>query len=184
MIEIRKARSLEDIQGILTLQKKNSKSANLSYDDMPDGFVTIQHDPEKLKTMIETSPQIVAVNHGKVVGYTLSFLPRMGHLFPEITPMMSEFKDIKYKGKKLVDTPFVIGGQCCIDTSHRGQNLLSRLYHGTRDEMHHTHAYCVTEVAHINPRSLRAHLKIGFEVVHTYEAPDHIWDVILWDWQS
>jgi RimJ/RimL family protein N-acetyltransferase len=61
-------------------------------------------------------------------------------------------------------------GQICIAASHRGRGLVERLYaeHARRMAPHFD--LMVTEIDRANARSMRAHEKAGFEVLHTYRA--------------
>lgn len=182
MITIRKAKDDGDIRGILVLQKRYLKSPEREEEDWSDGFVTLQHTPAILRKMMGRSPQIIAVAAGEVVGYSLGLRPEMASMFPLLDPMMEAFEDIVIDGKKLTDHSYIIGGQCCIEEEYRGKGLLKKLYEGTREAVDCD--FCVTEIARSNPRSLNAHLKIGFSVVHEYEGAGHMWDVVLWDWRK
>lgn len=183
-MEVRKVQDDKDIEGILALQKKHLMIPENQRMDWSDGFVTLQHTPEILRYMIAESPQIIAVAGEEVVGYNLSMHPHMTTLFPVLEPMMANFEKIYVDGRKLTAYPYVVGGQCCIRADYRGQGLLESLYKGIRKEMESPCDFCVTEIARSNPRSLHAHLKFGFEVVHEYSAKDHRWDVVLWDWRG
>ena len=47
--------------------------------------------------------------------------------------------------------------------------------------------YLITEISARNPRSVRAHEKVGFKVVHSYQVTDpkpEEWIIVLWDWNS
>ncbi len=40
----------------------------------------------------------------------------------------------------------------------------------------------LTEISVANPRSLKAHQKVGFHVIDTHHDPQGHWDAVLWDW--
>ena len=43
----------------------------------------------------------------------------------------------------------------------------------------------ITQVARRNGRSVRAHEKVGFELLHRYrDAAGEEWDLIAWDWRT
>lgn len=181
-IEIEIAADRDDIDGILSLQKENIKSSDDTDRDWSDGFVTLRHNPEILQQMMEQSPQIVALHQGQVVGYSLTMLPETAGIFPILDPMIRAFGEINLSGKQLTEIPFIIGGQCCIDQRFRGRNLLDLLYRRAKEELKDHYDYCVTEIDRNNPRSLQAHLKIGFEKIHTYTTRTRIWDVVAQKW--
>lgn len=181
-IEIEIAAGRDDIDGILALQKENIKSPEDTARDWSEGFVTLRHNPEILQKMMEQSPQIVALHQGQVVGYSLTMLPETAGIFPVLDPMIRAFEEIDLSGERLMEIPFIIGGQCCIDRHFRGQNLLALLYGKAKEELKEHYDYCVTEIDRSNPRSLQAHLKIGFEKIHTYITETHTWDVVAQKW--
>jgi len=182
MVKIRKATDEKDIAGILSLQKKYLKTSENQGKDWSDGFVTLRHSEEILAQMIDESPQMIALESGRIVGYNLSMIPDRSVSFPILKPMLQAFETIKIDGRKLIDYSYLIGGQCCIDAGYRGKGLLRQLYEGTKNEF--IADFCVTEIARTNPRSLQAHLKIGFEKMIEYSAADYLWDVVLWDWRE
>lgn len=75
----------------------------------------------------------------------------------------------------------MIGGQVCVAKDFRGRGLLSKLYHETRKRLPSGYQLCVTEVAERNGVSLRAHQKMGFEVINTYHDGRELWKVVVWD---
>jgi hypothetical protein len=56
------------------------------------------------------------------------------------------------------------------------------MYEHFRDSLQEHHCFAITDVARANHRSLRAHLKTGFQVIHAINFEGLEWDVILWDW--
>jgi L-amino acid N-acyltransferase YncA len=53
-----------------------------------------------------------------------------------------------------------------------------------KTELHKEFTYCITDVAQDNPRSIKAHLKTGFEIIHTIGYGGDSWDIVLWDWNK
>ncbi len=184
MIHIREVQGNKDIEGILALQKKHLMAPDNQSQDWSDGFVTLQHTPEILRAMMAESPQIVAVDETDIVGYNLSMNPHRAKSFPVLKPMLANFEKVYIGGIALSQYPYMIGGQCCIDAAYRGRGLLGSLYRGTKRKIESSCDFIVTEIARSNPRSLHAHLKIGFEVVHEYATEHQVWDIVLWDWSS
>jgi RimJ/RimL family protein N-acetyltransferase len=95
--------------------------------------------------------------------------------------MFVAFDEAFYNGKSLNDYKFVVGGQVCVDSNYRGNGLLSRLYHATKDHLLDDYELCVTEVSSRNHNSLKVHQKMGFDHVHTYDYGVEVWNVIVWD---
>jgi hypothetical protein len=42
--------------------------------------------------------------------------------------------------------------------------------------------FLLTEISINNPRSLKAHEKIGFQTIYTYKDAMDEWNVVVWDW--
>jgi len=174
----------EHFDQILRLQKQNLFSAISEEQQARQGFVFAQHTVPLLKMMAAHLPQVIAVSNGKVVGYNLAMSLSMKNEMPSLAPMFAEFERSQYNGKPLSAYSFMVGGQVCVDEGFRGQGLLSRLYHETRNRLPSGYRLCVTEVSVRNDISLRAHLKMGFEVVSTYHDGKELWKVVVWDLES
>ena len=84
----------------------------------------------------------------------------------------------------MADQPYVVVGQLCVGAGYRGLGLVKRMYDHFRELIHDRFDYAVTDVATANPRSLKAHLKAGFQVISTLSYGGEYWDIVLWDWTS
>ena len=166
---------------IIALQKQNLYTQLNAEQQALQGFVFAEHTVDMLKTMAEHLPQIIAWADDKVIGYNLAMPKDLGSLLPELAPMFAAFDETMYNGKPLNDYKFIVGGQVCVDANFRGQGLLSRLYHTTKDHLPGDYELCVTEVSTRNHNSLKVHQKMGFELVHTYDDGVEVWNVIVWD---
>ena len=174
----------QHFEQILQLQKQNLFSAISEERQAQQGFVFAEHTMALLKMMAAHLPQVIAVSNGKVIGYNLAMSVSMKNEMPSLIPMFTEFERSKYKGKPLSTYSFIVGGQVCVDKDFRGQGLLSRLYHETRDRLPSGYQLCVTEVSVRNSISLKAHQKMGFEVVSTYHDGKELWKVVVWELES
>lgn len=171
----------EHFEQILQLQKQNLFNAISEEEQAQQGFVFAEHTVPLLKMMAAHLPQVIAVSDGKVVGYNLAMPVTMKDAMPRLVPMFNAFERSQYKGRPLAAYNFMVGGQICVDKDFRGQGLLRRLYHETRNRLPPGYQLCVTEVSVRNSISLEAHLKMGFEVVHTYHDGKELWEVVVWD---
>jgi GNAT superfamily N-acetyltransferase len=169
---------------ILQLQRRNLFSAISEEQQTRQGFVFAEHTMALLKRMAAELPQVMAVSSGKVIGYNLAMPVSMRNEMPSLVPMFTEFERIEYKGRPLTTYRFMVGGQVCVDKDFRGQGLLSRPYHETRNRLPPGYQLCVTEVAARNRTALKAHQKMGFEVVSTYHDGKELWKVVVWDLES
>ena len=74
-------------------------------------------------------------------------------------------------------------GQICVDEPWRGRGVFDALYQGHREHLRGAYELVVTEVAVRNPRSLRAHQRVGFREIERYRDATDEWVVLGWDWQ-
>jgi GNAT superfamily N-acetyltransferase len=166
---------------IIALQKQNLYKNLTAEQQAQQGFVFAEHTVDMLQTMAQHLPQIVALADDKVIGYNLAMSVEIKDILPALAPMFVAFDEARYKSKPLNDYKYVVGGQVCVDSNYRGNGLLSRLYHATKDHLPDDYELCITEVSARNHNSLKVHQKMGFEVVHTYDDGAENWNVIVWD---
>jgi len=167
---------------ILHLQKQNLHTEMTDAEQAKQGFVFVEHTIPLLQKMAEYLPQVIALNEaGQVVGYNLAMHGALRDEIPSLIPMFDIFAETYYQGRPLKQYPFFVGGQVCVDNACRGQGLLRKLYEKTGQSVPPQYQLCVTEVAARNTISLKAHLKMGFEIINTYEDANEQWQVIVWN---
>ncbi len=184
MISVARA-TADDIDGILRLHRQNLKS-NLSEEEAKlEGFVSAQYDFASLAKLNEICPSIIALDSNRaVVGYALVVTKEYYGNHDLLDDLFRSVDDLSFKGELLKDSNYVIVGQLCVAKAYRGQGLVQRMYNFYRDELSREFQYCITDVASNNPRSLKSHIKSGFEVIDTKGYGGMTWDVILWDWRK
>jgi predicted GNAT family N-acyltransferase len=176
----------KQILQLLKLQQENLKK-NISKSEMEDqGFVTVEHNFEKLNTMNQAQAQIIATIGDDLVGYALSMPTSFKNVIPELTPMCELLDSLTFKSKKLSEYKYYIMGQICIAKNARGLGIFQKLYLQHAIEFSKDYDFIVTEVSINNKRSMRAHSKVGFETIHEYFDPENndTWAVVLWDFKS
>ncbi len=178
-VEIGPASTQAGRQGILALQAKNLER-NISAETLAqEGFVTVEHDLATLEAISGDHFHVVArTQSGEVVGYVLVMLREYAGSIPVLVPMFQAFDGLSFRGKRLEATRYFVMGQVCIDVDHRGTGLFRRLYEGLFRQMETDFELVLTEVAARNPRSIRAHEKVGFEVVERYGAEGEEWVIL------
>ena len=180
-ITLQAAQTDDHFQGILKLQMQNLYTVVNPEQQSKEGFVFAQHNLQVLKQMASSVPQVIALYANKVIGYNLAMTSSMQNTLESLAPMFNEFKKCYYGGKPLTEYEYIVGGQVCVDKAFRGQGLLSKLYHETRNQVAPAYQLCVTEISQQNPKSLLAHQKMGFEVIATYHDENQPWDIVAWD---
>ena len=167
---------------IIELQQANLAGRLTDEQIRSQGFVTAVHTAEILGQMHALAPSIVARDGGRVVGYALTMLPAARALVPVLDPMFQMLETLPFRGHPLASSRFYVMGQVCIAAGYRGQGVFDALYHGHRRHYRSRYDLLVTEIAARNTRSLRAHERVGFEVLHTFRDATDDWVITGWDW--
>jgi L-amino acid N-acyltransferase YncA len=183
MIIYTTANSKNDLEGILNLQKRNLPPSLTNDEIQSQGFVTVDHSYEQLKTLNDYEKHVIAKESETVVGYLLAMTKQSRLDIPVLIPMFELFDTISYNNKEISGYNYLVVGQVCIDKAWRGQGILDRCYAAYRDYYHTKYDFAITEIAATNLRSLKAHTRIGFKEIKIYVSPDKTkWSVVLWDW--
>ena len=172
-----------DMEQILQLQRANL-SANISDTErQQEGFVTAVHDLNLLAEMNHPYPHIVARHEGQIIGYTLVMLQKMSDRLPVLFSMFETIEQQSFQDKPLPAQRWFVMGQVCIAKDFRGQGLFLGLYQKLKEQMAPHFDMVITEVSINNPRSIRAHEKVGFKNIKEYATDDgEQWVILLWDW--
>ena len=184
MVQIKTVETTEEIHGILSLQQRNFKESRTTDDVQSEGFVTVEHDYNTLQLMNSYEPQIIAVENGVVVGYALVMVRQLEDEIAVLKPMFQMLNEISYRSKEISESRFYIMGQVCIDKAYRGKGIFLELYKKHKSELSDKYDYCITEVSENNPRSMRAHLKVGFKIIHSFTDATDTWNILLWDFEN
>ncbi|MEL6851356.1 MAG: GNAT family N-acetyltransferase [Bacteroidota bacterium] len=183
-IELDVAQNREDLEQILALQASNLPSVLEPITQKEHGFVTIQHDLALLEKMNHPYPHVILRYQEKIAGYALVMLKEMATYIPILKALFAHLEKLSYQGKNISAYSFFIMGQICIDKALRGKGLFKVLYHGMRNQMAAHFDFVITEVADQNQRSLKAHHRVGFQTMLSYENDQQEgWHILLWDWR-
>ena len=183
MIEIKSAESNSELQGILDLQWENHLHSISDSEKNEQGFVTVRHSLEQLQLMNSIAPHIIAKEEEQVVGYILAMTKASKDLVPVLIPMFQQFDQLSYQDKKVSSCDYMVIGQICVGKSHRGQGLFDRMYEAYREAFSSSYEFAITEIAKSNFRSLSAHKRVGFEVIHEFEDETQEWAIVAWNWK-
>jgi L-amino acid N-acyltransferase YncA len=183
-VEITRASSDEDIQGIYKLHRDNLLTNLTAEEKETEGFVTAVYDMSKLWSMHTLAPAVIARDGSRVVGYVLAAPKSYRGQHQLLDQLMDAVDKLEYKNACLAQEEYVLCGQLCVAKGYRGQGIVQRMYQFFNDEFRGQYSYCITDVASTNPRSLKAHLKSGFEVINSTAYDGVTFDIILWDWNK
>jgi GNAT superfamily N-acetyltransferase len=185
-VQIVKATTEEDLIQILALQSANHRSNLTEEERTMQGFVTLIYDLDFLRVMPAGNHHIIAKDGDKVVGYVMLMDRSSNHLMKEGAGIFPVFNELEYKGKKFKEINYCSVGQVCVHKDYAGQGLLSKMYAYYKACYKGVYDLAMTDISYLNHRSMKAHKKAGFEVVHRFDEPDQgePWDIIVWDWRD
>jgi len=102
MLNYTTATAIKDLEEILTLQKANLTAGLSAQEIQSQGFVTVNHSYELLKSLNDREKHVIARDEDKVVGYLLAMTQQSKSDVPVLVPMFTEFGIIVYKKKRLM----------------------------------------------------------------------------------
>lgn len=171
-----------ELAAILELQRENHASRVTPEQARAEGFVTAQHTLQSLGEMHALGPSIVArASDGRLAGYALMMAREARPLVPVLEPMFERLEALSWRGTPLSRLRFYLMGQICVAAAFRGQGVFDALYRGHREHYAERFDLIVTEVSLRNPRSLRAHERVGFEELQRFRDATDEWSIIAWD---
>src|SRR4051812_31019214 len=166
-----------ELKQILDLQRRNL-ARNLGEREIAEnGFVTVEHTLDVLRRMHGLVPSIVARDGDELAGYALVMSVERRSFIPVLEPM---FQRLDALG--LFQRRFYVMGQICVASPYRGRGVFDLLYGAHREHLRGRFESVVTEVSTRNPRSLRAHRRIGFEELERYRDATDEWVLLIWNW--
>ncbi|MDP1815008.1 MAG: GNAT family N-acetyltransferase [Leadbetterella sp.] len=183
IMKFERAYSDESIRQILNLQKRNLKKHLSDAEKESQGFVTAEHTFEQLKNINDAEPSVVITDNGIVVAYAIAMLESAAKDMPVFDELFSTVASLTYKNLPMTSYKYIFVGQLCIDKNYRGQGLVEKLYAFYKEELKPKYDFAVTDISEHNPRSLKAHQKSGFEIIHsffdTFTASN--WNIVVMD---
>jgi len=182
MIQIKCVTKDSELEAIQALQRANLRRHLSEPEAANEGFLIAEYSLDFLRRMHENHPSVIAVDGDQLAGYALvtTKAARDGH--PLLNDLCNQIDQLTYNNRPLKGASYVLVGQLCVEKCHRGKGLVQQMYGLFRESLQRDYDYGITDVARANQRSLQAHLKTGFRVIHTIQFEGLEWDVILWDW--
>jgi hypothetical protein len=184
MIQICHAQTNADLQGILKLQRENSLYSVSQEEKNTEGFVMVQHRMEDLKAFAEIAPQLIAKDDSVVCAYALAMPRSLKKSIPMLIPMFDQLDIIRHQGKSISDYNYITIGQVCIKKGYRGIRLFDQIYVAYKAEFETLYDFAITEISTSNIRSMRAHERVGFKIIHTFRDEFEEWNIVCWDWKN
>jgi len=175
-VQVGRVQDERELEQILALQRRNLPR-NLEARALAEqGFVTVEHTLPVLRRMHELEPSIVARDGGSLAGYALVMPVSCRDIVPVLEPMFQRLENLRKR--------FYVMGQICVDAPWRGRGVFDALYRGHREILGDRYELVVTEVSVRNPRSLRAHERVGFREIERYRDATDEWVLLGWDFKD
>ena len=174
--------SRADLERVLALQHDNLRGVIGADQEERDGFVTVTHTLDMLEAMHAIAPSVIAREGDDLVGYALVMPVEARAMIPILEPMFAMFETLTWRDRPLTAWSYYVMGQICVARAYRGRGVVDALYAEHRARYAGRFTLCVTEIATRNVRSMRAHARVGFEVVTTFRDATDEWAVVVWDW--
>lgn len=177
--------STTEIRQVLALQQANLPKNLSETQKVSQGFVTLEHHFELLEKINQVSPSIIATSKGDLAGYCLAMTAAFESDFPVLAPMFALIHQKIFNGKLMTAYNYMYCGQVCVAEKYRGQGVFDTLYHRLRQQYESEFDVLITYVARKNPRSIKAHQRVGFEIVHEEVKEDGGgWMMVAWDFKK
>ena len=182
MLIVKQVTDFSELEGIRNLQEANLKKNIPEEEAEAEGFVTAEYSIEFLEKLHRAYPSIIAKDEGQVVGFALVASKSIRHDHDLLADLFNTIDKIIFKNQPLKDARYVVVGQLCVARNYRGRGLVQQMYQHFKSCLSGEFDYCLTDVAADNPRSLKAHIKSGFQVVDTLTYGGLNWNIVLRDW--
>ncbi|OOG75389.1 GNAT family N-acetyltransferase [Algoriphagus sp. A40] len=184
MILFKSAETPEELEGILSLQSRNLLQNISESEKEAQGFVTVHHSMDQLASMNTIARHLIAKDDEKVVGYILAMTKASKALIPVLVPMFEQFDKLNFGGKPVSDYNYLVIGQICIDKNYRGQGVFDRMYAAYGEMFSGRFDFAITEIAVSNVRSIKAHQRVGFEIIQEFSDNTQNWAIVALDWEN
>lgn len=182
MITVQRVTQEAELGAIRALQSANLRKHVSDTEASDQGFLIAEYSVEFLRQMHACHPSIIALDGDQLAGYALAASRKVRSGHPLLDDLCKQIDGLSYRHRRLGDSNYVVVGQLCVAKPYRGKGLVQRMYHMFRESLQTEYEYCITDIARANARSLQAHLRTGFQVIHSIHFEELEWDVVLWDW--
>jgi hypothetical protein len=173
----------DELLQIHQLSQENLKQNLSAGERAVEGFVTWLYSVDLLEQMHQLAPSVIVKDGDKVVGYALTTLREARAFHPDLETLFRNLEAVQYKGQALASYSFYCMGQICVAKAYRGKGMVDSLYQKHKEIYSGQFDFILTEISIRNPRSMRAHQKIGFQTIYTHTDDMDEWDVVVWDWK-
>ena len=174
----------EELQQISVLNQLNLKKNISAKEISEEGFVSWEYDFDLLKAIHHFSPSIIAKENNKVVGYALVAPKTAATVHPELAALLPQIEPLVYNNRPLSAYNYYLMGQVCIDKNYRGLTLFDKMFALHKTVYQPQFDFVVTTISTQNIRSLKAHERVGFKIIHEIADRMGNWFLVVWNWEA
>ncbi len=182
MLTAKLATTDQELLQLAALSNANRTDNISAEESATEGFVSWLCTPDILRTINAIPPSVIVMDDDILAGYAITLTPECLKAYAAAAPTYNHAAPLPFKGRTLGEQRFYLMGQICVAKAWRGQGIVSALYDGHRQFYSPQFDALVTEISMVNPRSLKAHQKVGFETIDRHFENGHDWAVVAWDW--
>jgi len=173
----------EELRQINQLNQANYRQYITPEEKDKEGFVSWFYPLELLQKTQALAPHVIVKDDDKVVAYALTLLKEEAAFHADLAAMFNNLANVAYNGRLLTEHSIYCMGQVCIDKPWRGKGVFGMMYNQHKQLFSTTFDMLITEISVSNPRSQKAHEKVGFKTIYTYTDANDVWNVVAWDWR-
>jgi hypothetical protein len=156
-----------DLSQLEDLQKRNLQS-NLDLSDRSSGFLSDTIPRDTIIEMDGNLAVIVCVENSDLLGFLCASSLEFNQGLALPAKMISRLEPVEFHGKKVASLEGFVAGPVCVEKERRGQGIFAGLYEclfvTTKDRFD----VAVSLIDCANEPSLRAHQKVGYEIVDMF----------------
>ena len=157
-----------DFESLVSLQNSNLAS-NLSDQQRLDGFLSMGFSAKQFADINDDLTVIVGTEVEIVKAFLCASTLQFNAQFALPKTMIDRFPHAIYDSKPLSEWSACIAGPVCIDAALRGQGVLKMLYDCFYNIAPVKYELATVFVSADNPRSIRAHEKLGMRIVDDFD---------------
>ncbi|MGB4960101.1 MAG: hypothetical protein WBO36_11550 [Saprospiraceae bacterium] len=180
-MEIRKAKTDQDILGVLQLQDRYLYS-HLSATERMMGFVTTPFDETQISSAIGEGGLYIATIDGKIIGYLFAGTWSYFDQWPMFSHMVTLLDKYTFEGQILSKDLTFQYGPVCLDIKFRHQGVFQLLFEYMRNEWAKYYPISITFINQINTHSWFAHInKLGWVGIDTFQYNGNVYHLLAYD---
>lgn len=157
-----------DLAGVLQLQKANLYS-ELSEKEREKGFVTTPFSEQQILDIIKLDGLFVGEENSTIIAYVFAGDWHYFQQWPIFPFMTARFPKLSFNDSSVTTENSFQYGPICIALDFRGQQVMRELFEEMRLLWVQKFSVSITFVNKANKISVRAHEKIGWELIDEFE---------------